>query len=912
MPIQVSRACASALLLSVLALQTLYPISYALAEEPAAAGNEQVKEFEPLPQEEVEEVKDIRELPQEEVSDDEGADETNDADESAGSNEEEMTEDAIEEEIEKADDTGADTGNDDSDGSAPAEEETGNESDDDDATSVSDSGSDRSGAKSGTEAAPTDTKEEEGDVGETIVQPEIQAGTGSSPAEVNTDPEIGTENEDDLDDVGGDVPGDEVGAEAGVGQSSSTPTIVSGDSIALANILNIVNTTLVNSSGGFYFSNFFDDVEEAIDFRDYLAFGSGCGPVACAGGQDIRLNVENQAAIDNLIALVATSGGNLIENAGAATIQSGNAYAGLNLINLANTNIIDSQYLVVTVNAFQDVLGDLIFPSLARFFGSALAGGMDTEITNAAEIENSISVTGESGGNTAENVGNAEIRGGSSNAFVNVLNMLNSSLTGGESMSLRFNFLNPWDGEVFGAPEGLSWLRTEDGGLEFSFGGSGNGGPVRGGRYAASSTAAVANGITVHAGTGDNSVVNADSALISSGNAYAAANVVNIANTNIIGRNWMLAVVNIFGDFTGDISFGRPDLWVGEQVRVPGTIANGSELTYTISVINNGDAEATAVTVTDAYDEEHLEVVSSSLAYAEGAGDELVWTVPRLGPGEATEIVYQARVRNASGETAITSEVSSRSRETDDDISDNRDSVTVYTSRSQREKEEEIEEKGEEVESIAGVLKLERQTKSATIRETSEIARQQLTVRNAGDEAIGGVVLHDLLRSPDGMVIGDEPWDIGALQPGEKVLIGYDIHFSDGARHGTYGLSTIVTTEEGERLAFDNGKITLSLLSKIPVIGSVLGAAVGPAPAVVEPAPRVLEREIVSMNFTNSLIDSFGIKQAFAAEPGMSGSMRPTLPYQSLIAASLMAAVLTMLIYAVRRRFDAHGQADEA
>jgi len=64
----------------------------------------------------------------------------------------------------------------------------------------------------------------------------------------------------------------------------------------------------------------------------------------------------------------------------------------------------------------------------------------------------------------------------------------------------------------------------------------------------------VENTVSAAAETGDNAVEDTQgNADITTGNAAAVASAVNLINTNITGDNWMLAVINIFGNWTGDL-----------------------------------------------------------------------------------------------------------------------------------------------------------------------------------------------------------------------------------------------------------------------------------------------------------------------------------------------------------------------
>ena len=66
--------------------------------------------------------------------------------------------------------------------------------------------------------------------------------------------------------------------------------------------------------------------------------------------------------------------------------------------------------------------------------------------------------------------------------------------------------------------------------------------------------------------TGENTI-EGNSASINTGNANAVTNLINILNSNVSDTNWLLGMINIFGNWQGDLAFGRPDLWVGASVR---------------------------------------------------------------------------------------------------------------------------------------------------------------------------------------------------------------------------------------------------------------------------------------------------------------------------------------------------------
>jgi hypothetical protein len=582
----------------------------------------------------------------------------------------------------------------------------------------------------------------------------------------------------------------------------ATTTIVSGDSIALANILNMVNSSFVNSQGVVLFSNFFETVLNAIDLRQYFgAFqNTGCSLVSCLG-DEVVVNIDKDASIDNEVLITANSGQNTIEDSDHAQIQTGNAYAGLNLINVANTNLVDSNYLLVTLNAFQDVDGDIVFPSLSQFF-SSLAHGASTpqaiDIHNTAEVNNNVNVTANAGDNLTESENGSVIATGGSHSSTNVFNQLNSSLIGGQSVSVVFRVHGSWAGEVFGAPDNLAWTAGDDGSIYlFDTGGKAEGGNNL--TLHGTSTARINNNVNVIALTGENAITGSETAVISTGNAYAGANIINIANANVVGRNWILAVINIFGDFNGNIAFGRPDLWVGGQLDVPRSIENGSELQYKFTLINNGDSPATSVKLQTELNGDYLDVEDASHPYTQ-TDEGLLFELGTMPPGGAVEVSYTAAVQNTAPGTEIVSTAEVRQRETDNNASDNKEILSISTDErkgngirlelNNRAKKEIVEVPAQ---TELAQFEIERLTENITIASGNSTAEEKLILRNLSGVTASNVVLHDLLTNTEGTVIRDEVWELGDVLPNEEIELGYTITFNRNAPFGTYFLATEIT-----------------------------------------------------------------------------------------------------------------------
>src|SRR5690606_14442948 len=118
--------------------------------------------------------------------------------------------------------------------------------------------------------------------------------------------------------------------------------------------------------------------------------------------------------------------------------------------------------------------------------------------------------------------------------------------------------------------------------------------------------------------------------------------------------------------------------WIGGQAQAPGFIGEGSEVRYTLTVVNNGDSPATNVVVVDDYDEGRLSILERGGGADDGSA--LSFSIGSLSPGASAEVSYVARLGQVSAGTDVTNRVEALLRETDEDYGDNTDTLTIRTS----------------------------------------------------------------------------------------------------------------------------------------------------------------------------------------------------------------------------------------
>jgi len=387
------------------------------------------------------------------------------------------------------------------------------------------------------------------------------------------------------------------------GAATSTdagPSITTGDAVTAVNISNVINTAIINSNGLISLLNLFAPILGDVNFS-MLNFASTCA--LCSTGSIADMN-NNSSTIGNTLNATSSSGVNGITNNGnsTATIATGNAFAAGNILNIANSSLVNANYLLLVLNNFNSLNGDIVLPGQS-FFNTATSTPAAQAATssiannNTSTIENGLDVKAEAGGNTASTTGTNTIVSGAATAVSNAINLANTNIMGSEPIFVLVRVFGTWNGKILGTPPGLQWTQTPDG-LLLAGPGVNNILTNSTSDVTNNNSADIKNDLHVYALTGDNHIGGTGSGTITTGNATAVGNSINIINTNIVGQNVLFALINIFGDWQGNLTFGAPDVWVGAQADVTSNpLTAGSIIHYHVTVQNHGSAGATNIAV---------------------------------------------------------------------------------------------------------------------------------------------------------------------------------------------------------------------------------------------------------------------------------------------------------------------------
>jgi len=650
---------------------------------------------------------------------------------------------------------------------------------------------------------------------------ETSTSTASTTASTTLNTTIDTESEANVDTHAS------TSAETGhnTAHASAESAIETGHAESDVNVLNITNTNVIDSYGFMLLMNHFMDDAGTIDVRSLIqplkvntfaeSGGDGCGTGLCGGSGTTTISNTSTSTVGNSVVARSSTGGNTATGS-SASIETGDAYAGANVVNIANSNVVDANYMLLSVNNFGDWAGDLVLPGKDFFMDmlygmgtTGSGGGVTVDTGNKASVTTDVSVAADTGHNTATSTEESSIETGDAVASANVVNSVNNNFFDQDSLYILFRVHGDWNGNVFGLPPGLSW-RATGGGVEIfgssdaSQGDESTTTQAQADNLSISSDnqADITNNIDVYALTGDNQASGTEHSSVSTGNAYAGANVVNMANTNIIGRNWILAIVNIFGDWNGNLAFGRPDLWLGARlvpVNPMKPIGPGSELEFQMTVVNRGDSDATDVELTNHFDIPFIEFLDRGMPFTTESLRMTSWNIGTVPAGEYVEFTIPAKVKGniVSGTTRVKSTMEVRAFETDADTGDNMEKLSVMIENPHDTQRVHMDEEDDDT-SLPPAFTITKVGSSTTTVASSSVD-YEITIHNEGGLSPDTVVV-DTLRNESGDILSEQVWELGPVYADEEITITYTSEFSSSTVPGLYTNTADVHSNVGDTI----------------------------------------------------------------------------------------------------------------
>ncbi len=608
-----------------------------------------------------------------------------------------------------------------------------------------------------------------------------------------------------------------------------------GDAVAYVDLVNVVNTNIVNSAGlidfirdvlgykNFDMRSTFSEIFDALSTAESTV---PCGENIC-NTASLLIDLVNQANIYNDVSVSASTGNNT-SNTGSGDIKTGDAYASTNIVNVANTNIIDSNYLLLVFNNFDDLAGSLILPN-SDFFNSYFKqnqnGISSFEATNNASISNTVNTIANTGDNNISGTGTSTIETGNAVSTSHTDNLINQNFINSNSFSMLIRVQGTWSGDVFGLPEGMNWENTSDGIRLYYENEDGNIGNQNNSVAKITNDASITNKVQVYALTGNNQISNTNgNNNIETGEAYADSTIFNIANTNIVGSNWINLVFNIYGDWSGNIAFGQPDLWLGLSAQNGNqqVMRSGSDLSYTYTIFNRGDTTAKNVILENEFPLSSLNFSNTPTTTGTTTDGHNLWSIGDIKAGETKEITVNAKISNnfgTRGQSPLPLNANVYSNQPDANELDNKDSLLLYVGNKNKNDDKPKT-------SFPAKFVIEKSADKAYAN-AGDIINYTIKLKNNGGP-IYDALLVDSLKDEAGKIITDQTWPLDTIKNGENITITYSITLPKNITRGIYTNTAQLVGLDGSptkkhRVPYESKIVTYELnVGSVPE-GEVLG-----------------------------------------------------------------------------------------
>lgn len=280
-----------------------------------------------------------------------------------------------------------------------------------------------------------------------------------------------------------------------------------------------------------------------------------------------------------------------------SSIQTGDAASVVNVENAINTTSINSTVIDQTLNIYVAQNGDLNLSdpftvatdAIQTHPNDSVINVSFTNINNYAYLTNDITSLANTGGNTANQ--SAIISTGNAYSIVSLLNQVNFTVTNSQIHILTINIFGTLNGNII-LPDVNASTNCSGCGVNLT----------------ATNSADLTNNLSSNANTGDNDA--SGSASITTGDAQNITNDLNFLNTNLIGTNAQVLLINVLGSWIGNfIGWGNLNPQQGGATLAffnlgPSSTASGSgncsscagnlNLNNFATVLNNINSQATS------------------------------------------------------------------------------------------------------------------------------------------------------------------------------------------------------------------------------------------------------------------------------------------------------------------------------
>ena len=354
-----------------------------------------------------------------------------------------------------------------------------------------------------------------------------------------------------------------------VGQNTKAGNAQSGNATDQATILNELQSTFMpNGEFNTFTANLYGNMNGDLFLDPAAAAGPGSTlSINKQTNNNVDVNVANSGSITNNVNLNANSGNvGVNDNSQAGNATSGNAQAVGNIINEMGSSVAAGQSFIGNINIYGNLNGDILIPPdiLQQLIASNGPNSntsvnqtdntnINANTANTSNIANNTNLTAASGqvsSNANSQTGNAT--SGSASTGLTVLNLTGSDIIGKDALLVFVNVMGQWVGVIMNAPKGATAGAFGDTTVNSTNNLNAN--------LNATNTGTITNNVNIAAQSG-NVDANGNTTVgnLTSGNARAGLNLLNLTNSQLSLTNWLgILFINVFGTWNGSFGVNTP------------------------------------------------------------------------------------------------------------------------------------------------------------------------------------------------------------------------------------------------------------------------------------------------------------------------------------------------------------------
>lgn len=383
-----------------------------------------------------------------------------------------------------------------------------------------------------------------------------------------------------------------------VSGNTSAGSALTGDAQALANVLNMLQSSWANQ--GADVATFINNIDGDV-YGDLVIDPNALPYNLGSQNSNVDVNISNNGAINNDIDLIASTGNATVDkNTLAGDATSGNAKAMANVINMINSAITAGKSFMGMININGSLDGDILLPpgvldaliaSTGPSSNNQIGGNLNsnTNVNNTANrtINNDVNAEADTGNaNVANNTSAGNATTGAANTSVNSMNLIGQNITGKNGLLVFVNVLGKWVGMVINPNTGQAIITNTGPNSNNTIGGGNSNQNVS---VNSIENSLINNDIDVKAQSGDANVTNNTTAgNAKTGNADASVNLLNMIGSNVDVTDWFgVLFINVFGNWAG--SFGA------DTANGNAPASNGSPAAPAVSSGGSGGGAANQV-----------------------------------------------------------------------------------------------------------------------------------------------------------------------------------------------------------------------------------------------------------------------------------------------------------------------------